>query len=269
MASETNAVAQPLLGMRSAWLWGVPVFAITGLLLLLLTDGNVLAFRWLNGLAAQAGDEIWAHLSLLGDTAVALMFMLPLLGRRPEVSWQFVLAALWATLWSHGMKVLFATMRPPAILAPGSFHLIGPMLEQHSFPSGHTTTIFVLAGLVCLQPIKQHWKVAALVVAVLVGWSRIACGVHWPLDVLGGMFGGWISAVAGVWLAQHWLAGLKIEFQRGLAVLLSLSAMWTIFVYDSGFAGVWWLQFVLTAGCLVWSLPGLYRLFRVRSWSSK
>jgi membrane-associated phospholipid phosphatase len=199
----------------------------------------------------------------MGDASLGLLLMLPLLGRRPEVVWQFVLAALFATLWSHGMKEIFSSLRPPAVLPAGSFHLIGPMLEHNSFPSGHTTTIFVLAGLVAMQQLGNRVKAWMLALAVLVGVSRIACGVHWPLDVLGGMFGGWLSALAGVALARRWPAGIYVWFQRVLAVLLTLLAFWTMFYYDDGLPGTWPFQFVVSLVCLGWSLKGQYRLFKL------
>ncbi len=247
----------------AAWLWGVPLFALMALAILLATGSNVALFEFLNRLMAHAGDIWWSHLTVLGDTSVALMFILLLLGRRPDLSWQFVLAALFASLWSQGMKELFSSLRPPSVLPEGAFHLIGPLLEFNSFPSGHTTTIFVLAGLFCLQPLSNRLKSLALTLAVLVGLSRIACGVHWPQDVLGGMFGGWLSAVAGVWLARRWQAGLNIWFQRALAVLITLLALWTMFYYDNGLPGTWLFQFVIALACLAWSLKGQYRLFKI------
>ena len=142
MDSETKPVTGvvPVSLHAAAWRWAVPVFALSALALLWLSDGNVALFLWLNRLMAFAGGIWWGHVTILGDTSLALMFMLLLVGRRPDLSWQFVLAALCATLWSYGMKESFSTLRPPAVLPEGSFHLIGPMLQFNSFPSGHTTT---------------------------------------------------------------------------------------------------------------------------------
>lgn len=265
MDSETKYAGQhsaaPI--FASAWTWGVPLFALLVLALLLLTGSNEALFLWLNGLMAQGGDTLWSHLTMLGDASLALLFILPLLGRRPDLAWQLVLAALFATLWSHGMKEMFSSLRPPAVLPAGSFHLIGPSLEHNSFPSGHTTTIFVLAGLLCLQSLNWRIKTLMLSLAVLVGLSRIACGVHWPLDVLGGMFGGWLSAVAAVALGRRWQVGLKLGFQRVLAVLMTLFALWVVFYYDSGLPGVWLFQCIMSLLFLGMSIKGQYRLFKI------
>ena len=179
MDSETNPVSNntcaiaPLSSL--AWKWGVPLFSLFALAILMVAGDNIALFEFLNRFMAQTGDMWWSHLTVLGDTSLALMFILPLLGRYPKLVWQFVLAALFASIWSHGMKALFSSLRPPAVLHEGSFHLIGPMLEHNSFPSGHTTTIFVLAGQFCLQRLDNRLKWMVLTLAILVGLSRIAC----------------------------------------------------------------------------------------------
>jgi len=259
LSSNSSSASPPV---SLVWMWGVPLFAAFALAVLLASGGNIALFKFLNHLMAQAGDVLWSHLTTLGDTSLALMFILPLFGRRPALVWQFFLAAIFATLWSHGMKNLFASLRPPAVLQEGSYHLIGPMFEHSSFPSGHTTTIFVLAGLFCLQRLDNRLRFVLLLTAVLVGLSRIACGVHWPVDVLGGMFGGWLSAVAAIWLSKRWDAGMNIWFQRMLALLVTVSALWSVFYYDNGLPGTWPFQFVITAVCLGASIKGQYRLYK-------
>ena len=245
------------------WVWGIPLSALLALAILLATGANIALFQMLNQLAANAGDGWWSHLSALGDVSLALMFILPLFGRRPDVVWQFFLASLFATVWAQGMKALFSSLRPPAVLQEGSFHLIGPMLEHNSFPSGHTTTIFLLAGLCCLQRVDNRLKLLVLLLAALVGLSRIACGVHWPVDVLGGIFGGWLSAVAGIRLSRYWHAGLNIRFQRVLALLITASAVWSIFYYHNGLPGTRLFQFIVTAVCLGLSIKSQYRLYKI------
>lgn len=242
----------------------MPLFALLVMLILLATGSNVAVFESLNRLMMPAGDAWWSHVTVLGDTSLALIFILLLLGRRPDLAWQFVLAALFATLWTHGGKELFSSLRPPAVLAGGTFHLIGPMLEHNSFPSGHTTTIFVLAGLIGAQRWDTRYKFLVLLLAALVGLSRIACGVHWPLDVLGGAFGGWLSALAGVWLAQRWHAGLNVWFQRLLALTMTTLAFWSMFFYDNGFPNTWLFQCFLSVSVLIFSLKGQYELFKLK-----
>ena len=258
-ASQESAHVKQL---SRVWTWGVPLFALFAFLILLATHSNIAVFEFLNHRMAQAGDVWWSHLTVLGDTSLALMIVLPLFGRRPNLVWQFFLAAILATFWAQGVKAWVASMRPPAVLPAGSFHLIGPMLEQHSFPSGHTTTIFVLAGLCCLQHLDNRFKFSVLFLAMLVGLSRIACGVHWPVDVLGGMFGGWLSAVAAVRLSTRWQGGLNIWFQRALALLIMLSAIWSIFYYDSGIPGTRMIQIIITTVFLAMSAKRLLRLFK-------
>lgn len=71
----------------------------------------------------------------------------------------------------------------------------------YSFPSGHSFTSAVCAGLLAMAVVRAHPAAAraalagAALFAALVGLSRIYLGVHWPLDVLGG----WLLGCA--WLA--------------------------------------------------------------------
>ncbi len=54
-----------------------------------------------------------------------------------------------------------------------------------SFPSSHTAV--AVAVVVALLPfVPRPLGIAAIACAVLVGWSRIYLGVHYPLDVLAG-----------------------------------------------------------------------------------
>ncbi len=71
---------------------------------------------------------------------------------------------------------------------------ISPHLEavhSMSFPSGHTVnaTITWLA-IALLIPVPHRLRPVlvgvGLAVALQVGWSRVALGVHWPSDVIGG-----------------------------------------------------------------------------------
>lgn len=62
-----------------------------------------------------------------------------------------------------------------------------------SFPSGHMTFLFALGFVVWFYNRKFGYWFLGL--SFVVGIARIAAGVHWPLDILGGIIVGALSAI--------------------------------------------------------------------------
>jgi undecaprenyl-diphosphatase len=94
-----------------------------------------------------------------------------------------------------------AVRRPrPFQKVKGIVNLVAPQ-DVFSFPSGHTAGAFVAATLIigCYPVIL----VPAFLWALLVGFSRVYLGVHYPTDVLSGACLGLMGAWAGPRLAGY------------------------------------------------------------------
>ena len=105
------------------------------------------------------------------------------------------------------LKPLIGRVRP-FVYNPMVELLVSPPLDA-SFPSGHTAASFaaVFALKVSGSPL---WK-PALIWAVLMAFSRLYLYVHWPTDVLGGIFLGAAVGWLGANLVQRGETYLKCK----------------------------------------------------------
>jgi len=110
--------------------------------------------------------------------------------------------AAWAL--ANAAKVIANRPRPYQVVADAV--LRQPPAHGTSFPSSHTAvTVAVVIALVPFLPRALAW--VAIAYAVLVGWSRVYLGVHYPLDVLAGAgigmaVGGLVLLALGVLLRR-------------------------------------------------------------------
>lgn len=105
------------------------------------------------------------------------------------------------------INVLIDRARPP--VADWAGQAGGP-----SFPSGHTTAAALFA--ICcawalMARVPAGWPrrtlcAAATLYAVVIGWSRIWLGVHWPTDVLAGLLFSvaWTCGIMAALPARGW-----------------------------------------------------------------
>lgn len=106
-----------------------------------------------------------------------------------------VVSIVGSALLSSSLKVLFARPRP-AVFPP-----LTPE-TTYSFPSGHAlaaVALFGFAAYLLWQQRQQTWALASVLFALLVAFSRIYLGVHYPSDVLGSLSLGllWLAVIIG------------------------------------------------------------------------
>ena len=161
---------------------------------------NHLVFLWINATPASPEMLIKFASFLAND----LIIIVPLLivglwlwGQRENIGQQRVLvsktaiALLFAMATAKSLSMLFPHARP---FVDGFGHTFIQHVPDSSFPSDHGTAIFTFA----LSFLFWHrlWSGALLMVtAVGIAWSRVYLGVHWPLDMVGGLLVGMLGCL--------------------------------------------------------------------------
>lgn len=145
------------------------------------------------------------NLTQLGDVAVFLALLAPLLFFTPKI-WETLFWALLVSLvFSTTLKNIFHVPRPSMILQHDSFTIIGKVVSGYaSFPSGHSISAFTILTVVIvgfmpkLTQYKILFSLTGLILGSLIALSRVGVGAHYPLDVLFGSFFGCLSALFGI-----------------------------------------------------------------------
>lgn len=210
-----------LIALRSYFI----MIAITMIAFILLQvfDLNQSLFFAINAASkALMPDALAAHLTELGNGSIVGVLALGLTLRYPAIAKRFLLITLMAGILIAGFKQFFADPRPAGVLALSDFHIIGDVLKRYSFPSGHTTTAFAMAGFIMLTFSSLSLRLSVMILAVLAGMSRISVGAHWPEDVLAGAALGLLIAYVGCLLS---LKPFSLKGNYFAAAFLALAAL--------------------------------------------
>lgn len=186
-----------------------------------MTEADGLAFdqsilSWVQPVAGEPRGPWWmkeaaADLTSLGGISVLALFATIAIGfllihRKRLSALLLVVGLAGGVALSEGLKAIFERERPPA-----AFQAVETI--NASFPSGHAllATVFYLSlGVMLTRAFsRRHVKAfvlgAAIVIALLIGTTRVYLGAHWASDVLAG----W--SVGAAWAMALWLVAYAVE----------------------------------------------------------
>lgn len=132
----------------------------------------------------------WRFITHSGDRYVVIILGIILLlikSLREKYGVKFALAALSSTALYQITKYIFQRPRPDLALR---------LIEQggYSFPSGHSMNCLVSYGILIYLLLRycENRRLAKLLsfglglLTILIGFSRVYVGVHYPTDIIGG-----------------------------------------------------------------------------------
>lgn len=155
-------------------------------------DGNILLFIQ-NFIRNSVLDTVFVFLTRLGDGArVWLLFsvLFLIVPKTRKAGCISIIAILLSYYLNDSViKSLFARPRPFQVI-PDLVTVINPPYG-YSFPSGHTASSFA-AAFAFYRNLPKGGGIPALILASLIGLSRIYVGVHYPTDVLFGVLSGFL-----------------------------------------------------------------------------
>ena len=99
------------------------------------------------------------------------------------------------TLINGILKNIVGRIRPYEVI-DGLNCLVG-VQKDPSFPSGHTTSSFAVAWII-FKKLPKKFGIPALILAALIALSRLYVGVHYPTDVLAGVFIGILLGILAI-----------------------------------------------------------------------
>lgn len=178
-------------------------------------------FYYLNGHLSKF-RHLQYNLTQLGDAFIILSLMTPFIVYAPKLMEALISASIISALLSSLLKAIFAVPRPAAVLHQDTFVIIGNVLQSltSSLPSGHAITIFTFLTILMFgfMPKKKGnkflWFFSFTFIGLLLAFTRVAIGAHFPIDVVVGSIVGNISGLLGIFLNRKiniwkWISNKK------------------------------------------------------------
>jgi undecaprenyl-diphosphatase len=163
-------------------------------------DSKIVKYIHLHRYKGADDILIWLteHATFITISTILLLFVVFFATRKKyylylAVNFSFIISI--SALITGLLKITIKRTRPYHL-----YHEIISVVESggYSFPSGHTTEVvaFAVAGLIMIK--NKFINFLLILWATFIAYTRMAMGVHYPFDLLGGIVVG--GAVAYLWL---------------------------------------------------------------------
>jgi membrane-associated phospholipid phosphatase len=177
-----------------------------------------------NGWHFTFGDVFFKYITNLGDGLTVVFICLVALAYNYRKG--FLLATSYAltSIVAQALKHIFLSPRPILYFAADTsrMYLVKGVEMYHStsFPSGHSTSAFSAAVVLTYLTPKKYYGSLFLLLAIMVGYSRMYLSEHFFEDVVGGSAIGTFCTV--IWLS--WIDSKAFihspKWNKGLLTLL-------------------------------------------------
>ena len=165
-------------------------------------DWEMRLMEWLQAHIGSSGVGFWilSNLSAFGEELLLIAIMGFLYwGLNKEFGKYIGVNVLVANVWNPMIKNVVLRLRPYMVAEKSGYvikalrpvdsskDVMDVAAQGYSFPSGHSSNAVTMYGSLAAHEKKNKvlW-VLAIVLPLLVGFSRVFVGVHYPTDVLGG-----------------------------------------------------------------------------------
>ena len=176
--------------------------------LLNLDDGFLLYLQ--NVVRNPVLDKMMIFITSLGDggmiwIAATILLLIPKKTRKIGF---MSAAALLGSLVINNHLIKNLVQRPRPFVTFTDLQIIIPTPSEFSFPSGHTSSSFAAAA-VFYRHLPKKLGLPSVILAGLIGFSRLYVGVHYPTDVIAGVAMGILLSYLGEFLVN--ILGNKLK----------------------------------------------------------
>jgi len=148
---------------------------------------QIAIMEFFSSIASPALDVIVMAITMLGEETLFILFITYLVWNSSKKRGFAIFSSLALSLIAMGfLKAFIRAPRPFQVLE----EIKGKRLETatgYSFPSGHTTGAAAFYSALSLTYRKRIVSLLCAAAILAVGLSRMYLGVHWPIDVFGGL----------------------------------------------------------------------------------
>jgi membrane-associated phospholipid phosphatase len=183
-------------------------------------------FFFINYNLGQFPDIIY-NITQLGDASIVLSVLSIFILYAPKIWESLISASLASLIFSVGLKNIFRVPRPAVVFDNNCFVIIGKTAVGHaSLPSGHSITIFTTFTVLLFAfmpeklPYKILWVLFTIITGLIVAFTRIGVGAHYPLDVIIGS--GYISGLAGIFFSRKYKIWAWVNNKKYYPIIILL-----------------------------------------------